>query len=462
MDKDLEEEIKYDLVILNGQVIDVVNEIVEEFNIGISNGKIKIITRIKIFGKVTIDAKGKFVSPGFIDFHSHVDGNEFSAKCLVRQGGTTTLGGERNLNGRTIRKIAEDGFVVNQGFFISHSFTLRAAAGALNPRVSATKKEINTMVDLAESFMDHGAYGICFGLEFVPGTSFREIIELSKLAKRYNRPVTIQLRKDGKDAIQYFDEVIQAAEFTGASIHLLELVYMVGIGGTMGKALEIIEAGRVEGLDITADSGVYDAYSVGIGTSIFDPGWEKAYGKFSAKDLLITSGIYMGTYCDEDLFEYLRREFPGTLVTAFVCDETAISMALKKPYIFVSTSAAEGPHYPGMGSPEVSGTFPRLIGRYVRDKKEINLMEAIRKITILPAERFGLTGKGRISENMDADIVIFDYNNIIDCAEYIGKGQPDAPPRGISHVIINGQMVVNQGKFTDNLHAGKLLKNNNQ
>lgn len=449
---------KYDMVILNGKIIDVVNEKIVKRNIGIIKDKIGIITSGKIIGKTIIDARNLLVSPGFIDFHSHVDGNEYSAKCLVRQGGTTTLGGERNLNGKTIKKITEEGFIVNQGFFISHSFALRNAAGILDSHRAATEKEVKMMEDLAERFLEHGAYGICFGLEFVPGTSIQEILALSKIAKRYERPITVHLRKDGREALQCFDEVINVAELTGVSVQILQLMYMVGIGGAMEQALKIIDDARNKGLDITADSGVYDAYSACIGTSIFDPGWEKEYGDFSVNDLLITSGIHMGQYCTKDIFDYLRKEFKSTLVTAFVCDADAITKALKKEYIYVSTNAADGPHYPGIGAPEVSGTFPRLIGRYVRDKKEIDLMEAIKKITILPAERFGIKGKGKIAEGMDADIVIFDYDEIIDCAAFIGQGEPDAPPKGIDHVIVNGQIVVKGGALTDNLHAGRVIK----
>lgn len=451
-------EVKYDLVILNGNVIDVINEKVERLNVGILKDKITIITADKITGEIVIDAENMHVSPGFIDFHSHVDGREYSAMCLVKQGGTTTLGGERSVNGQLIKKIDEEGFIVNQGFFISHSFTLRTAAGVLDPHQAASEKEIKIMVDLADRLMEHGAYGICFALEFVPGTSVNEIIELSKIAKKYERPITVQLRKDGVEALQYFDEIIHAAELTGVSVQIMQLVYNVGIGGAMGAALDMIEDARNRGLDIIADSGAYEAYSECIGTSIFDPGWEREYGSFSVNDLLITSGIYMGQYCTQDLFDYLQKEFPGTLVTAFVCDPDAITMALKKPYVYFSTNAAEGPHYPGMGPPEVSGAFPRLLGRFVREKKEISLLDAIKKITILPAKRFGLIGKGAIEEGMDADIVIFDYEKIIDHAEFIGKGIPDAAPEGIDYVIVNGQVVIDHGQITKNLHAGKYLK----
>ena len=166
----------------------------------------------------------------------------------------------------------------------------------------------------------------------------------------------------------------------------------------------------------------------------------------------------MGEYCNDELFETLRSEFPETLVTAFVCDPEAISMALKKDYVYVSTNAADGPHYPGIGAPEVAGTYPRLLGKYVREEKVISLMEAIKKITILPAKRFGIRETGHIEEGMNADIVIFDENTIIDRADFIGIGRPDTPPEGIKAVIVNGKKAVENGYLTENICAGRFIK----
>ena len=447
----------FDLVLLNGEVIDVVNKKIRKANVGIQKDRIACITEDPIAGSRTIDAKGLMVAPGFIDFHSHVDGNLYSAQCLVRQGGTTTLGGERNIRRKNIKLIEEEGFVINQGFFVSESFALRNAVGILDTHQAANPREIQAMADIAREFMEYGAFGITFGLEFVPGTSFEEILAMAKIAKQYERPITVHLRKDGKEALQFFDEIIRVAELTGVSVQILQLMYMVGIGGAMESALNILDLARKSGLDITADSGVYDAYSACIGTNIFDSGWEAEYEGATVEDLLVASGSHVGECCNQELFQYLRNEFPGTLVTAFVCDSDAIGMALKKEYVYVSTNAADGPHYPGMGAPEVSGTYPRLIGRYVRDRSEISLLDAIRKITILPAVRFGLHQVGSIEVGKNADLVLFDYNRILDRADFIGRGQPDAPPVGIQYVVVNGEIAVAEGRLLENSRNGKLI-----
>ena len=133
-------------------------------------------------------------------------------------------------------------------------------------------------------------------------------------------------------------------------------------------------------------------------------------------------------------------------------------MALKKDYIYVSTNAADGPHYPGIGAPEVAGTYPRLLGKYVRENRTLPLIEALRKITILPARRFGIDNVGEIKQGMNADIVIFDPDTIDDRADFIGRGRPDLPPVGIDYVIVNGEIVVDHGELTENTKAGRLIK----
>lgn len=448
---------EFDLVIANGRVVDVVGDKITIQNIGIKDGKIAKLTDGTIAGKRIVDAAGLLVSPGFIDFHSHIDGNDFSAICMAKQGGTTTLGGERELRSRNISRV-EEGFVINQGFFISQSFVLRHAVGISDPKRSATRDEIQAMVALARTFLENGAFGISFALELIPGTSFDELLAMAKVAKEFERPIIVHIRKDGEEGLQYFEEIISVAKLTGVSVQILQLMYMVGLEGVMEAALDIIERARNEGLDIMADSGVYNAYTACIGTGIFEPGWENEYKNTSFEDLIISSGIHVGEHCTKELFEILRSDFPQTLVSVFVWDEEAIPVALVKDYVFVSTNAAEGPHYPGVGAPEVSGTFPRLLGRYVREEKVLTLMEAIKKITIYPARRFGLKDVGYIGEGANADLVIFDENTIIDKSDFVNKGNPNEAPEGIAYVIVNGQIVIEKGQLNKKKRPGRLIR----
>ncbi|MDR0875479.1 MAG: amidohydrolase family protein [Clostridiales Family XIII bacterium] len=447
----------YDIAIKNGNIVDVRENRIIQANLGISGDKIAALTEEEISGRQMIDASGLTVAPGFIDFHSHVDGNEYSAACMAKQGGTTTLGGERNLNSKVYREIEETGFLINQGFSISQSFVLRNAF-RIDMNRAASASEIKAMSTLAERFLQHGAFGICFAPELIPGTSTEEMLELARVAKSYECPILVHMRKDGREALAYFDEILRIAEETGVSVQILQLIYMVGIGGAMSDALKIIEDARKSGLDITADSGVYDTFSACIGTGIFDEGWEKEYGDVSVNDLLISSGIHLGEYCNEEMFQYLRTRHPETLISASVCDREAITMALKKDYVYVSTNAADGPHYMGVGAPEISGTFPRLLGRHVRENNDISLIDAIKKITILPALRFGLSCIGSIEPGKNADIVIFDKEHIIDRSDFVGQGKPDEPPDGIAYVLVNGKVIVEGKELTGDIHSGRLIK----
>lgn len=449
---------EFDIAILGGKVCRFEPDTISPYNIGIKGGKVAVLTKEQLKAKITINATGKIISPGFIDFHSHVDGNIFSGECMVRQGATTTIGGEREFEGVEMRHIYERGFIINQGYYVSHSFTLRKAVGLKDPYIAATEAQVNMMASLAEEFFGCGAFGIHFGLEFVPGTSFEEIRALSEVAKKYNRPILIHSRQDGNKGLEYFDEIIDISRETGVAIHILHLEYMFGYNGIMEQVLEKLENAVAEGADITADTGLYDAFPACIGSTILDEGWQKKYRDgVDFSNLVISSGIYAGEKCDQIDFEYIRNMFPNTLVTAFVLDDKPISLALKKKFIYVSTNAADGPHYEGIGHPESAGTFPRLIRKYVREEKDIELMDAIKKCTCLPAQRFKLKDRGQIENGYNADIVIFDYDNIRDNAEYISKGDPNAAPNGIEYVMVNGKIVVKNGEITGIRNAGIVI-----
>lgn len=449
----------YDLVIKNGNVISFEPDVIQDVNIGIKGKKIAEISADEMRGNQIIDAHGKYVSPGFIDFHSHVGGKLFSAECVVRQGATTTIGGERNFDGKLIRNISENGFLINHGFYISHSFTLRRVVGRNDIYSAATQNEIEDMKTLAEQFFKNGSYGIHFGLEYVPGTSEEEIIELSRIAKKYDRTVLIHMRGDASGALKHFAEVERTMAETGAAVHLVHLAYMIAFKDVMPEALQIIRNMRKKGYDITADTGLYAAYPNCIGSSLLAGSWMERYGKdFSEKNVLVSSGIYTGEFCTKERFEYLRENYPATLVTVFACDESEIGKAVKEPYVYISSNAADGPHYDNIGHPETAGTFPRLIGKYVREDKTISLLEAIYKITWGPSKRFKVYNKGNIKAGYDADVVIFDFDKIKDCADYVGSGDPNAPPIGIEYVIVNGEVVCEAQHVFSQKRSGTILK----
>jgi N-acyl-D-amino-acid deacylase len=448
----------YDLVIKGGTVIRFAPDRAEKANIGVVGRRIAAVSAEAMEGRRTVDATGLYVAPGFIDFHSHVSGKQFSAECVVRQGATTTIGGERNFDGKLIRRISEKGFLINHGFYISQSFTLRRAVGMRDVYSAAAASEIAEMNMLAEQFLKNGAFGIHFGLEYVPGTSEAELIDIAELAKAYDRILLIHMRGDGRTALEHFEEVERVMKRTGVAVHFLHLAYMTGFRGVMPKALSIIRRLREEGYDISADTGLYAAYPNCVGSSLFKGDWMKRYGRIEDIRMMISSGIYTGEFCNAEQFRYLRENFPATLVTVFACDEPEIARAVREPYMLISSNAADGPHYEDVGHPETAGTFPRLIGRYARDEKQLPLTEAIRKITWGPARRFRILNKGNIEEGFDADLVIFDYDRIIDRADYVGFGDPNAPPAGVDRVIVNGETVCLENEVYGDRRPGAYLK----
>ena len=454
---------RYDLVIKGGRVISFEpDEIRENVNVGIINGKIFNISTNELPADKTIDARGKYVCPGFIDFHSHISGRYFSAECAARQGATTSISGERNFEGSLIRNIIEHGFLINQGFYVSHSFTLRRAVGCRDINAPATKAEIKDMKTLARQFFINGAFGIHFGLEHTPGVSTEELIELSSLAKEYNRVVLVHTRHDGNDALMQFSDVENIIKETNASIHLLHLSFMIAFNNVIDQALEIIHQMRDSGGDITADTGLYSSYPACLGSPLFDGNWHNRYARpdkeFSEENVLIASGLSAGEYFTKERFLHMREKYPSTLIAVFACDEPAIKKIVTEPYVFISSNAADGPHYEGAGHPASAGTFPKLIRKYVREDKELTLLDAIYKLTWGPAKRLHLTDKGNLKEGYDGDIVIFDYDKIYDMADYPGLGDPNASPKGIEYVIVNGKVICEFGDIKSNSHNGQLLR----
>lgn len=450
----------YDMVVKHGNVVsfepDVINR---DMNIGIKNGKIADITKNDIEGKSEINAEGMYVVPGLIDFHSHVNGRRFSAECLMRQGFTTTIGGERIFDTKVIRDIETDGFLINHGFYISYSFNLRKAVGLNDPLQIASRQEISSMMRLAERFFEFGVFGIHFSLEYAPGTSEEELEGLFRIARQHGKTVIIHLRKDGYEAMESLEEVIRVARKTGAAVHIVHVMYTAGLEGVLDVFLKRIEDACSEGCDITADTGVYSAYPTFSGSMSLGKCWEAGYGKdISERNLMISSGVHAGKFCDEKLFAYIRKEFPATLITAFVYDESQISKAIRPDYMFISTNAAYGPHHDNIGHPEGSGTFPKLIAQYVRNEKAITLQDAVKKMTYLPAKRLDINNKGNLRKGMDADILIFDYSRIESKADYVGFGDPNAAPEGINYVIIGGNIVKDIDGTISDQNSGILIK----
>lgn len=439
----------YDLVIKGGNIIDPVDGIYEA-NIGVENDRIAYIGSEVVKATREIDAAGCFVSPGFIDLHSHenavkegsIEKGIFESSVLM--GVTTTVGGNCGMGPVVLddyrEALEKNGAPLNYAALSGHAF-LREAVGCTDRYSRATKNQADKMVDLLREALNKGASGLSVGLEYTPGASTEELLELSKTVAEYeDRLVSVHYRFDGERALEAVAELIIVARETGVRMQISHL----GSGTAFGKtdeALSMIESAYNAGVDVGFDVYPYAAFCSLIGSAVFDEGCLQRWGvDYSA--IKVVEGKYCGELCTPEIFMEKRSNEPETMVVAFVMDEEEIIRAIQHPMAII---ASDGRIIKGRGHPRSAGTFPRVLGHYVREKGYLELVTAIYKMTGLPAKRLRLDSRGRIRTGYFADVTIFDYENIIDRATY---EQPALSPGGINSVIVNGVEVVRDGEMT--------------
>ncbi|SKC84966.1 N-acyl-D-amino-acid deacylase family protein [Maledivibacter halophilus] len=451
----------YNLKIRNGKIIDFEKETQTICNIAVKNGKIVCIGQCSEDAEKEIDAKGNIVSPGFIDIHMHeetigntIDGDDYDiANKMLSMGVTTCVSGNCGNNRQSIYEFFEfvdrKGAPVNYLSFIGHNY-LRNVIG-VERYTSATKEEILKMGNLASDAIEKGAIGISFGLEYSPGIKYSEVIDLCNSIKDKDILLSAHYRKDAKYGIDSIKELINISMETGLPMQISHLGSCTAYG-MMKESLRVIEEAVKSGVDISADCYPYDAFSTYIGSSVFDDGCFNLWNK-SFDSILLTEEPYKGVRCDKDTFYKVRKEYPNMLAVAFVMNEEEVIEALKSPYVMV---ASDGLYNRGQGHPRGAGTFPRILGKYVRELNALSLTDALKKMTIIPAKRLGLNNKGQIKEGYDADLVIFNPDKIIDTASF---DKPTEKSEGISYVIIDGKIALEDNKI-ENGRLGKIIRKN--
>ena len=452
----------YDILILNGKVFDFETDKDRLCDVGIKDGKIVDIGTLKESGKIEINSEGKVVSPGCIDIHMHeevigdsTDGDDYDiANKMLRMGATTCVAGCCGNNRQSIDEffgfVDKYGSPVNYLSFIGHNY-LRELVGIKDRYRESTKEEIEKMKELIRhDVVDNGAIGISFGLEYSPGVTINEIVSICEGVKDEDILLSAHFRKDAKYGIDSVKEMIEISRRTKKPMQISHLGSATGFG-MMKESLEIIKRAIDEGIDVAADCYPYDAFCTTIGSAVFDEGcfeiWNKSYDS-----ILLTEEPYKGVRCDEELFYRARKEYPKMLAVAFVMEEEDISEAIKATFVSVGS---DGLFRRGQGHPRGAGTFPRVLGRFVRENNDLSLIDALKKMTIVPATRLGLKNKGNIKVGMDADVVIFDSKTIIDCATF---QEPNLPPKGIEYVIVNGEIAVKDNNILRG-RLGRVIRN---
>lgn len=462
--------IEYDIVIIGGRVIDPETNLDAIKNVGIIQNRIAQISSEPLKGKQTINATDLVVSPGFIDLHIHGRTNK-EQEYQLHDGLTTALElewGIENLKewyqSRESKALINYGASVNWPYerfktikkyqdsvdklyqlSINGESTLEELVNTIQyaKDENLTQSQIeNTLTNIKASLAE-GGIGIGVPIGYLPETNPKEMYEVFQLAGELKALVFTHVRRPNIISIQ---EVLANAALTEAPLHIVHINSMAL--GNIQLGLEMVQAAQNKGLDITTELYTYTAASTGLQSAIFADGWEDRLG-ISYNDL---QWVDTGERLTKESFEKYRKQ-GGTVIIHMMKPEW-IKTGIEAPGVII---ASDGMPYAPLAHPRTAGTFSRLLGKYVREEKVIDLNTAIEKITLLPAKRLEeiapiMRFKGRIQIGADADITIFNPNTIIDKATF-EKGLEFS--KGVEFVIVNGVITLENGKTVDNTFPGQ-------
>jgi N-acyl-D-aspartate/D-glutamate deacylase len=451
----------YDAVVLNGRVMDPESNLDAIRNVGIRGGKVRIITGKPLKGHTIIDAKGLVVVPGFIDLHVH-DMNEEHHRAQAMDGVTTAL--ELEIGTADIDQWyaeREGKTLLNYGASVGHvpvRMAVMKDPGNFVPSGEAahrpaTEDEIAEMKRRIELGLKHGALAVGFGINYTAAASHREIVEMFRVASRFKASCHVHLRypglKEPMNCIAAFEEVVAAAAITGAPLHVVHITSMAF--ADTPRVLEMIREARSRGMDITTECYPYTAGMTRLESAIFDDGWQEQLG-IDYKDL---QWVATGERLTRESFDRYRKM--GGMVAIHSMKPEIVSSAIADPLMLI---ASDGILKDGKGHPRAAGTYARILGYYVRETKTLTLMDALRKMTLMPAERLErrvpmMKTKGRLSPGADADLTIFDPERVIDKASYT---EPGKYSEGIKFVLVNGVAVVKDGQLQGGVTPGRAVR----
>jgi N-acyl-D-aspartate/D-glutamate deacylase len=452
----------YDVVIVNGRVMDPESGLDAVRNVGLRAGKIAAISAAAMQGRRTLDAKGLVVAPGFIDLHEHGQKPE-NYRFQAHDGVTTSLeleAGTADVAGWYAER--EGKSLINFGVSIGHIPTrmkVMKDPGTWLPtgdaaHRAATDAELAQIDQRIAAGLKQGALAVGMGINYTAAASRGEVLDVFRVAARYGAPVHVHLRYAGDKAPETgraaLAEVLSASSETKAPLHVVHVTSM-GLRDTP-ELLAMIRAAKARGSDVTTECYPYVAGSTGLESALFDPGWQERM-RISYGDL---QWVKTGERLTAETFERYRQE--GGQVVIFMIPESVVRLAIADPMVMVASDGM-----PAAGAsvhPRGQGTFSRVLGKYVRQEKALDLMTALRKMTLMPAQRLeqrapAFKTKGRLEVGADADITVFDANRVIDSATF---EKPLQYSDGIRFVLVNGVAVVNDGKLVDGAFPGRAAR----
>lgn len=465
-----------DVVITGGRVIDPASGLDAVRTVGIRGGRIVSISAGSAVPRArdTVNARGLVVAPGFIDLHAHGQ-DSLTATFQARDGVTTALELEVGTYPIAPWYAAREGrALINYGTAVGHIGARRAmldrdssVAGSLVLgeqgnfiRAAIEPHRLAELDARLDAGLREGGVGIGMGINYIPAATRLEIFRTFQVASRRRAPLFVHMRSAGLSesagAVVALQEVLSNAAATGAPLHVVHVTSM-GLGATP-VLLEMIRSARARGIDVTTEAYPYPAASTYLQSAIFDPGFEQRLG-ITYKDIL-----WPPTQERLTAESFARYRQQGGLVVLFVIPEPAIDSAYSQRDVIVASDGGFGyANGKPVGHPRTAGSFARVLGRFVRERQVVSLPDAVRKMTLLPAQRLegvvpAMKQKGRVQVGMDADLTLFDPARVIDAATYENPAQYSI---GIVHVLVNGTFVVRGEQLVAGVKPGKAVRGTN-
>ena len=452
---------EYDIVILNGRVMDPESGIDTNRNVGIRNGKILAVSAAALRGRTTVNAEGLVVAPGFIDLHEHGQ-HARSYDFQAHDGVTTSLELESGTDDvEQWYREREGKTLINYGVSVGESLVRQDVMARTKERTPAQEVEAahraptpEEQVQILEQMtkgLRQGALAVGYDIADTPGASRWEIYDSFQLAAKYDAMNDVHMRFLGTvepgSAMEGLQELIADAVAAGASFNVVHIT-SVGLRDTPGL-IDVIKKARAHGVDVSTECYPYTAASGPLNTALFDPGWQERMG--------ITYGSLQSAETGERLTAatFARYRAQGVSVVIHLIPEEIVRRAVADPTVMIASDGGEitGPKI----HPRGQGTYSRILGHYVREEKALSLMDALRKMTLMPAQRLEKRApmfkqKGRIRVGADADITIFDPGKIIDKATF---DDPLEYSQGVQFVLVNGVPIIRDGQLVKGVTPGQ-------
>jgi N-acyl-D-aspartate/D-glutamate deacylase len=444
----------FDLVIRGGRAIDPETGLDAVRDIGITGGRIAAVSAEPLTGAATIDARGLVVTPGFIDLHTHVN-DATTYRLAVQEGVTTALELEIGAPDVAAFLDARRGqAAINFGTSASHPWArVRAFGGSPAPGVIvppsqrgtetvATAAERTAMRARLEHELDAGALGVGMGLVYTPGATRAEVNDVFRVAAGRTVPVYVHVRSSGPlepgSSIESVGEVIAASAVTGAALHIVHV--NSSCLAEAPECLRMVAGARARGLDVTVEGYPYGAGMTDLHSSVFNPGWQQKIG-VTEHDVAIPE---TGERLTPESFAKYRAQPGARLVLIYTNPDALVDAVITDPLTMIASDSV-------LGHPRAAGAFARVLARYVREQRSLTLMDAVRKMALMPAQRLSrattaAARKGRLQAGADADVAVFDLATVADRATYAAA---TTPATGFRHVLVNGTPVVSDGRLLD-------------